>query len=99
VPAQADDKFLNDKCMVCWDHYHWEHISIRILPCGHIFGRECIIAMTKAATGANCPVCFTPLFCPSPEQLLYAMSPRYRKSRLSSPGPCCWGLCTLEYWD
>lgn len=42
---------------------------MRILPCGHIFGRECIIAMPKAATGANCPVCFTPLFFPSPEQL------------------------------
>ena len=63
VPAKSDDKFYNDKCIFCFGKYEqFEHPAVRILPCGHIFGRDCVVEMTKGATGDLCPLCRTSLF-------------------------------------
>ncbi|KAF2622993.1 hypothetical protein BU25DRAFT_199846 [Macroventuria anomochaeta] len=42
VPAYEDDKFMNDKCMWCWDSYNNEHPAARTLPCSYVFGQDCI---------------------------------------------------------
>ncbi|KAH6643108.1 hypothetical protein C7974DRAFT_386799 [Boeremia exigua] len=62
VPAKTDDKYYNDKCMLCWDGYSEEHPPVKILPCGHVFGRDCTYLMAEAATGNLCAICWVELF-------------------------------------
>lgn len=63
VPAKPDDKFYNDRCGICWGDYDAEHPRSKI-PCGHIFGLDCIHAMVKSPTGEYCPYCQKKLFRP-----------------------------------
>jgi len=70
VPAHEDDRYMNEKCMVCWGTYDEEHPAVRILPCGHVFGRDCVSDMVKGQTGCVCPLCKTTLFRPSLTQLI-----------------------------
>jgi hypothetical protein len=41
-PGNPNDPFYNNSCPFCWDEYHGKHRAIRILPCNHVFGRECL---------------------------------------------------------
>lgn len=59
---------MNGKCLFCWGSYSLQHPAMRMLPCGHILGRDCITEMSLGPTGANCPACQTAMFRPSPMQ-------------------------------
>lgn len=62
VPAKEDDKFNNNKCVQCWDEYTDEHPGVKISPCGHVFGRDCLVDITNSPTGDLCPYCRVKLF-------------------------------------
>jgi hypothetical protein len=56
VPANPNDVYYNDLCVICRGHYDDDHPAIW-LPCNHIFGDGCILD-TIAKTGTNlCPIC------------------------------------------
>jgi hypothetical protein len=52
----------DNKCAHCWGEYTEEHPGVRILPCGHIFGRDCLCEMMKGPMGDLCPLCRVKLF-------------------------------------
>ncbi|KAF2128067.1 hypothetical protein P153DRAFT_358202 [Dothidotthia symphoricarpi CBS 119687] len=64
VPVKSGDKFNNDKCLICWDSYHGHHLGVRILPCNHVFGRDCLQKMVERPYGYECPLCHVALFRP-----------------------------------
>lgn len=61
VPAKDDDRFNDNKCAQCWEEYTKVHPGVKI-PCGHIFGRDCLHEMIKGPTGDLCPLCRVKLF-------------------------------------
>ncbi|KAH7390775.1 hypothetical protein DE146DRAFT_758222 [Phaeosphaeria sp. MPI-PUGE-AT-0046c] len=65
VPANDNDRLKDNKCSFCWDAYHEDHHAVRVLPCNHVFGRECLITMINAPNGDLCPICRAPLFRPA----------------------------------
>jgi hypothetical protein len=66
LPASKEDKFYDPKCPICWDTYDTEHPAVRILPCNHIFGRECLVDyINNGASGHCCMMCQTLLFRPA----------------------------------
>lgn len=62
VPVKDDDKFNDNKCAHCWGEYNEEHPGVKILPCGHVFGRGCLREITDGPTGNLCPICRVKLF-------------------------------------
>lgn len=43
IPANDNDAFNNGKCAYCWGPYDSEeHPPVRILPCNHVFGKDCL---------------------------------------------------------
>jgi hypothetical protein len=62
VPANDNDAFNDNKCTFYWGTYDDEHPSVRVLPCNHVFGRECLDEMIKAPNGDHSPICRKPLF-------------------------------------
>ena len=65
VPANDNDAFYNDKCIVCWDPYDDGHPAVRVLPCNHVFGHQCLLMMVDAPKGECCPICRVSLFRPA----------------------------------
>jgi hypothetical protein len=80
VPANANDAYYDDKCLFCWCGYDDAHTSVRILPCNHIVGRDCLNEYINTPFGDTCPVCRTSLFRSlrnfSIDRLLYALLDR-----------------------
>lgn len=77
-------------CGICWSDYDGKDRPVK-LPCGHVFGEECIIAWAKGTTPTGrhngCPTCRAGLLPPS----LYS-----RTSALSywlSDTPEMWPAC------
>jgi hypothetical protein len=66
VPANDNDAFNDNKCSFCWDSYHNDHPGVRVLPCNHVFGRDCVMQMINTPNGDKCPLCRTLWFRPSP---------------------------------
>jgi hypothetical protein len=65
VPANDNDAFINDQCVICWDSYDDDnHPSVRVLPCNHIFGRGCLLHMIDGPNGDKCPYCKASWFRP-----------------------------------
>lgn len=62
IPVKDGDKYNNDKCACCWDGYTEEHPSVKILPCGHVFGRDCVRDMIEGPTGDLCALCKVKIF-------------------------------------
>ncbi|KAF9691955.1 hypothetical protein EKO04_009858 [Ascochyta lentis] len=62
LPAKKDDKFNSNKCVQCWGEYTDEHPGVKVQPCGHVFGRDCLREMIKGPTGDLCPFCRVKLF-------------------------------------
>jgi hypothetical protein len=62
IPVNDNDAFNDNKCTFCWGPYDDEHPGVRILPCNHIFGRDCLPQIINAPNGDHCPICRTPLF-------------------------------------
>ena len=55
-------------CGICWNDYDGEDKPVE-LPCGHVFGEECVIAWAKGTTPTGrhngCPSCRGELLRPS----------------------------------
>lgn len=67
VPS-ADLLQQHPLCGICWNDYDGEDQPVK-LPCGHVFGEECVIAWAKGATPTGrhngCPSCRSELLPPS----------------------------------
>jgi hypothetical protein len=64
-PAHANDQFNDNSCSFCWGSYDDDHPAVRVLPCNHVFGLDCLGEMVDAPNGDKCPLCRTSLFRPS----------------------------------
>lgn len=42
VPANDNDVFNDNKCTFCWGPYDKDHSGACVLPCNHVFGRDCL---------------------------------------------------------
>lgn len=63
IPTTSADPYFEDKCPCCWDTYHEMHRAVRILPCNHTFGKQCLEEVVdQMDTGDICQICKTPLF-------------------------------------
>ncbi len=55
-------------CSICWNDYDGEDQPVK-LPCGHVFGEECVIAWGQGTTPTGrhngCPTCRAELLPPS----------------------------------
>ena len=64
----ADAIQQNPLCRICWDDYEGLDRPVT-LPCGHVFGEECIIAWSRGITPTGrhngCPCCRAELLPPS----------------------------------
>jgi hypothetical protein len=47
-----------------WGPYDEDHPTVRVLPCNHVFGRDCLVHIIDAPNGDHCPICRTSLFRP-----------------------------------
>lgn len=59
---------LQTRCGICWMDLNEEHHPVK-LPCGHIFGKYCILGWALSTTTRgrykSCPYCFIELLPPS----------------------------------
>ena len=64
----ADAIQQNSMCSICLNDYEGEDRPVR-LPCGHVFGKECIITWSRGITPTGrhngCPCCRAELLPPS----------------------------------
>jgi hypothetical protein len=67
VPANPNDAHYGDRCTVCWESYDDQHRGVRVLPCNHVFGADCLQTMVMKTDGHLCPLCRCTLFRPSLE--------------------------------
>ena len=51
--AAALDEASNMECTVCHEHFSLP----KLLPCGHLLCRHCLVSWLKSQPEANCPVC------------------------------------------
>jgi hypothetical protein len=66
-PTLPTDQFNDNKCCFCWSPYDdTDHPGVRILPCNHVIGRDCLKTIVKAKGGDLCPICRVSLFRPRP---------------------------------
>jgi len=65
IPANPNDAHYDDRCTFCWDQYNDEHQDVRVLPCNHVFGANCLQTMVNSDNGHLCPLCRCMLFRPS----------------------------------
>jgi hypothetical protein len=57
VPANPNDAYYDNRCTFCWDQYDDTHEGVRVLPCNHVFGRDCLQEMSNSPNGHVCPIC------------------------------------------
>ena len=66
--ASADLVHQYAPCSICWNDYDGEDQPVA-LPCGHVFGEECVIAWGQGTTPTGrhngCPICRAELLTPS----------------------------------
>lgn len=62
VPAKESDKFNTKRCGSCWDEYTDEHPGVKISPCGHVLGRDCLQHIVNGPAGNRCPYCRVNIF-------------------------------------
>lgn len=58
----------NPRCAICWRDFDADYRPVK-LPCGHIFGKECIISWARGITPSgrynSCPICRAELLPPT----------------------------------
>jgi hypothetical protein len=64
VPANPNDAYYNNRCSFCWGKYDDTHEAVRVLPCNHVFGRDCLQDIINSPTGHVCPICRCPWYRP-----------------------------------
>lgn len=57
VPANPNDAYYNEDCLICRSPYDDQHTAVRVLTCNHIFGSNCLQEMIKSPHGPVCPIC------------------------------------------
>jgi hypothetical protein len=57
VPADPNNAYYGNRCSFCWSEYADTHEGVRVLPCNHVFGRDCLQDMIDFPNGHICPVC------------------------------------------
>ena len=64
----ADQMQQHPLCSICWTDYDGRDQAV-VLPCGHVFGEECVLAWAKGVTPMGrhngCPYCRAELLPPS----------------------------------
>ena len=64
----ADLYQQNPLCGICWNDYDEKDLPIK-LPCGHVFGEQCVIAWARGTTPTGrhngCPICRAELLLPT----------------------------------
>ena len=72
----ADQLQRSPLCGICWSDYDGDDRPVS-LPCGHVFGRECVIAWTRGTTPTGrhngCPCCRAELLPPSLHSRIYGL--------------------------
>ena len=67
VPS-ADLVQQNPLCGICWNDYEEKDLPVK-LPCGHVFGEECVMTWARGTTPTGrhngCPSCRAELLPPS----------------------------------
>lgn len=65
------------QCGICWTEYSDDNQAVK-LPCGHVFGEECILAWAKGSnpTGCHngCLTCRAELLTPSLQSIAAALA-------------------------
>ena len=64
VPANDNDSFNDNKCIICWEPYDDQHPGVRVLPCNHVFGQGCLLKLIDRPNGDKCPLCRATFFRP-----------------------------------
>ena len=57
VPANPNDAYYGNRCSFCWGEYDDTHEGVRVLPCNHVFGRDCLQDLINSPNGHVCPIC------------------------------------------
>ena len=73
----ADQMQQHPLCSICWTDYDGEDQGV-VLPCGHVFGKECVLAWARGVTPMGryngCPYCRAELLPPSMHSRLKALA-------------------------
>ena len=73
----ADEMQQHPLCSICWTDYGGEDQAVK-LPCGHVFGEECVIAWASGVTPMGrhngCPYCRAELLPPSMDSRFKALT-------------------------
>ena len=73
----ADQMQQHPLCSICWADYDGRDQAV-VLPCGHVFGEECVIAWASGVTPMGrhngCPYCRAELLPPSMHSLTTALA-------------------------
>ena len=73
----ADEIQQHPLCSICWIDYDGDDQAV-VLPCGHVFGEECVLAWAKGVTPMGrhngCPYCRAELLPPSMHSRLKALA-------------------------
>ena len=89
----ADEIQQHPLCSICWSDYDGDDQAV-VLPCGHVFGEECIIAWASGVTPRGrhngCPYCRAELLPPSMHSRSKALADLV--SDLIALGPALWSL-------
>lgn len=68
MAPSADLLQQNPLCCICWNDYDDGDLPVK-LPCGHVFGEDCVIAWARGTTPTGrhngCPSCRAQLLPPS----------------------------------
>ena len=105
--ASADDILQHPLCSICWNDYEGDDQAI-VLPCGHVFGEECVIAWASGVTPMGrhngCPLCRAELLPPSLHSRFKALSDLV--SDLIALGPILmslyggpWGVAVMVFLE
>ena len=72
----ADQMQQHPLCSICWTDFDGDDQAV-VLPCGHVFGEECIVAWAKGVTPMGrhngCPYCRAELLPPSMQSRIKAL--------------------------
>ncbi|KAM0803767.1 hypothetical protein BDR22DRAFT_837804 [Usnea florida] len=90
----ADQIQQHPLCSICWVDYDGDDQAV-VLPCGHVFGEECIIAWASGVTPLGrhngCPYCRAELLPPSMHSRVKALADLVSEFIIAM-GPTLWSL-------
>ncbi|KAJ8112442.1 hypothetical protein OPT61_g5184 [Boeremia exigua] len=73
IPANPNDAHYDARCSFCWGDYDDNHEGVRVLPCNHVFGADCLQTLVGSRNGNICPICRCVWYRPSLARVLFAL--------------------------